>query len=41
MPDEKEQAAEEQSGAGYGNNAQVDAVGKPGEEEDAAEAHPS
>ena len=42
------QAATEQSGAGYGNNAEVDDVGKPGDEteqggeaEQAAEAHPS
>ena len=34
-------AAEEESGAGYGNNALTDDVGKPGEEEEAAEAHPS
>lgn len=45
MPDQKTPdtgtpAAEEESGAGYGNNAQTDDVGKPGEEQE-VEAHPS
>jgi hypothetical protein len=40
MPDENDlPPADEQSGAGYGNNATED-VGKPGESEE-AEAHPS
>ncbi|WP_374943032.1 hypothetical protein [Sphingomonas sp.] len=35
-------AAEEESGAGYGNNALTDHVGQPGEdEEQVPEAHPS